>query len=221
MVHSCCTPSAEKERIFSEAKALGAEYIRVDVEMNAIFEAPDGSKSDTPDWSGLDEITDLSKKYDLPVLAILLAPPRFTSACPEKPDPSRCAAADTAEFGALAGQVAKHAGGTIDHWEILERARRRLGVRGDRRSSTPRMLSAAYDGIKAQVPSAQVLLGGLMRPHEPGWLERVFDTPGADAHPQVRHREHPPARAGRRRRAPLRRVQLVARRRADFAGRCG
>ena len=57
-----------KERIFSEAKALGAGYIRVDVEMNAIFEAPDGSKSDTPDWSGLDEITALSKKYDLPVL---------------------------------------------------------------------------------------------------------------------------------------------------------
>ena len=36
-----------------------------------------------------------------------------------KPDPSRCAAADTAEFGALAGEVAKHARRTIDHWEIL------------------------------------------------------------------------------------------------------
>ena len=43
------------------------------------------------------------------------------------------------------------------------------------------MLSAAYDGIKARVPDAQVVLGGLMRPHEPGWLERVFATPGADA----------------------------------------
>ena len=43
------------------------------------------------------------------------------------------------------------------------------------------MLSAAYDGIKARAPDAKVVLGGLMRPHEPGWLERVFATPGADA----------------------------------------
>jgi hypothetical protein len=180
MVHSCCTASAMKERIFSETKDLGAEYIRVDIEMNAIFEAQDGSKSDTPDWRGLDEITALSKKYNLPVLAILLAPPRFTSACPEKPDPSRCAAADTAEFGALAGQIAQHAAATIDHWEILNEPDGEWAFEG-----TPEqyagMLSAAYDGIKAQMPSAQVLLGGLMRPHEPGWLERVFATPGADA----------------------------------------
>jgi hypothetical protein len=180
MVHSCCTASAMKERIFSEAKALGAGYIRVDVEMNAIFEAPDGSKSDTPDWSGLDEITALSQKYDLPVLAILLAPPRFTSACPEKPDPSRCAAADTGEFGALAGQIAKHAAGTIDHWEILNEPDGEWAFEGTPEQYAA-MLSAAYDGIKAEVPSAQVLMGGLMRPHEPGWLERVFATPGADA----------------------------------------
>ena len=43
------------------------------------------------------------------------------------------------------------------------------------------MLSAAYDGIKARVPDASVVLGGIMKPHEPGWLERVFATPGADA----------------------------------------
>ena len=180
MVHSCCTPNALKERVFSEAKDLGAEYVRVDVEMSPIFEAPDGSKSDPPNWSGLDEITALSKKYDLPVLAILLAPPRFVSACPDKPDPSRCAAGDTAEFGALAGQIAKHAAGTIDYWEVLNEPDGDWAFEG-----TPEqyagMLSAAYDGIKAQVPSARVLMGGLMRPHEPGWLERVFATPGADA----------------------------------------
>jgi hypothetical protein len=31
------------------------------------------------------------------------------------------------------------------------------------------------------VPEARVVLGGLMRPHDPAWLERVFATPGADA----------------------------------------
>ena len=76
----------------------------------------------------------------------------------------------------------EHAAGTIDHWEILERARRRVGVRRDRRRSTRAMLSAAYDGDQgAGARTRQVLLGGLMTPHEPEWLERVFATPGADA----------------------------------------
>ena len=43
------------------------------------------------------------------------------------------------------------------------------------------MLSAAHDGIKERVPEARIVMGGLMRPHELGWLERVFATPGADA----------------------------------------
>src|SRR5215207_10281635 len=43
------------------------------------------------------------------------------------------------------------------------------------------MLSAAYDGIKARVPEARVVLGGLQRPDQPEWLERVLATPGADA----------------------------------------
>jgi hypothetical protein len=181
MVHSCCTPSAMKERIFSEAKELGSEYIRVDVEMDSIFEAPNGSKGAAPNWSGLDEVMELSKKYELPVLAILLAPPKFTSACPERwPNSSHCAAADTEEFGALAGAIAEHAGGTIRHWEIVNEPDGDWAFEGTPEEYAA-MLSAAYDGIKARAPEAQVVLGGLMRPHEPGWLERVFATPGADA----------------------------------------
>jgi hypothetical protein len=181
MVHACCTSSAMKERIFSEAHDLGAGYIRVDVEMSSIFEAPNGSKDATPNWSGLDEVMSLSEKYDLPVLAILLSPPRFTSTCPERwPDSGRCAAADTAEFGALAGQAAKHAAGAIGHWEIVNEPDGDWAFEGTPEQYAA-MLSAAYDGIKAEVPDAQVLLGGLMRPHELGWLERVFATPGADA----------------------------------------
>ena len=179
MVHSCCTATALKERVFSEAKDLGSEYVRVDVELNAIFEAPGGAKADTPNWSGVDEVMALSKKYDLPVLGILLAPPRFASECPERPDPSKCAA-DPGEFWALAGAVAKHAAGTIRHWEVVNEPDGDWAFEG-----TPEqyagMLSAAYDAIKARAPEAKVVLGGLMRPHEPGWLERVFATPGADA----------------------------------------
>jgi len=181
MVHTCCTPAAMKERIFSETKNLGAEYIRVDVEMSSIFEAPDGLKTATPNWSGLVEVMELSKKYELPVLAILLSPPRFTSACPKRwPDSGRCAAADTVEFGTLAGEIARHAAGSIRRWEIVNEPDGDWAFEGTPEQYAA-MLSAAYDGIKAQAPGAQVVLGGLMRPHEPGWLERVFATPGADA----------------------------------------
>ena len=51
MVHTCCMGDALKERIFAEADAVGAEYIRVDIEMSAIFEGPGGAKRDEPDWS--------------------------------------------------------------------------------------------------------------------------------------------------------------------------
>jgi hypothetical protein len=150
-----------KERIFSESRELGAGYIRVDVELNGIFAAP-GS---VPDWSGLDEVTRLSKKHGLPVLGILLAPP---------------VGVDEAEFGRLAGQVAEHAAGTIDHWEIINEPDGDWAFDGTPEQYAA-MLSAAYDAIKAATPDAQVVFGGLMRPHEPGWLERVFATPGADA----------------------------------------
>jgi hypothetical protein len=161
MVHTCCTPSAMKERIFSEAKALGSDYIRVDVELNGIFAAPDAE----PNWGGLDEVMQLSEKHRLPVLGIVLAPP---------------AGADEQDFGRLAGEVAEHAAGTIRHWEIVNEPDGAWAFDGPPEQYAL-MLSAAYDEIKARVPSARVLLGGLMRPHEPGWLERVFATPGADA----------------------------------------
>ena len=46
MVHSCCTEAALKERIFSEAEALGSSYIRVDVELSA----PDWSDRQSASW---------------------------------------------------------------------------------------------------------------------------------------------------------------------------
>jgi hypothetical protein len=159
MVHTCCMPKAEKERVFSEAKALGARYIRVDVEPNGIFSGA------VPDWGGLDQVIALSKKHDLPVLAILLTPREYT---------------DAEEFGSRSGAIAEHAGSAIDHWEILNEPDGDWAFAGTPEEYA-RMLSAAHDAIKAHQPGATVLLGGLQRPHEPGWLQRVFDTPGADA----------------------------------------
>jgi hypothetical protein len=161
MVHTCCTPAAMKEQVFRDAKALGSDYIRVDVELSGIFTAPGAE----PNWAGLDEVMELSRKYDLAVLGIMLAAP---------------AGADEQDFGELAGRVAEHAQGVIGHWEILNEPDGDWAWDGTAEEYA-RVLSASYDGIKASAPGATVLLGGLMRPHEPGWLERVFATPGADA----------------------------------------
>jgi hypothetical protein len=161
MVHTCCTPTPMKERVFSEAEALGSDYIRVDVELGGIFAAPDAE----PNWTGLDEVMELSRKHHLRVLGILLAPPL---------------GADEEDFGALAGQVAEHAKGTIDHWEILNEPDGDWAWDGTAEEYA-RILSASYDSINASAPDSTVVLGGLQRPHDPGWLERVFATPDADA----------------------------------------
>lgn len=181
MVYSCCTPSPMKERIFAEAKALGASYIRVDVELDAIFGDIGGAKRDEPDWSGLDEIEALSQKHGLPVLGILLAPPGYVSSCPDRwPDTARCAVADTEEYGRLAGEVAEHAAPTITHWEVGNEPDGGWAFEGTPEDYAA-MLSAAHDGIKAEAPGARVVFGGLMNPAVRDWLERVFAAPGADA----------------------------------------
>jgi hypothetical protein len=161
MVHTCCTPAAEKERIFSEAHDLGASYVRVDVELSGIFSAPGAE----PSWDNLDQVIELSEKYRVRVLGILLGSPGW---------------ADAEEYGRLSGLVAEHAGSVIDHWEIWNEPDGDWAFDGTPEDYA-RMLGAAHDRIKAKAPADQIVLGGLARPHEPGWLEHVFATPGADA----------------------------------------
>ena len=81
---------------------------------------------------------ELARKHHLRVLGLLLAPPAYISTCPDGPDPGRCAAADTEEFGRLAGEIAEHAQDTIRPLGDPERAGRRLGVRRARRRNTRR-----------------------------------------------------------------------------------
>jgi hypothetical protein len=180
MVFMCCTPAPFKERYFAEAKASGAEFIRVDVQLSAIFEGS-GSR-ERPYWRDLDEVIELSRRHDLKVLGVILHPPAWLSACPEDvgPAPTSCAVRDPAEFGRLAGEVASHTRGRIDHWEILNEPDADWAFKGGPQDYA-RMLSAAYDAIKARVPEAQVVFGGVERPREHEWIRRVFATPGADA----------------------------------------
>jgi hypothetical protein len=180
MIHTCCTPDAMAERLFAESKAMGARFIRVDVELNAIFEAG-GHSPANPDWRRLDAIAALSRRYDLPVLGILLHSPAWLSSCPEAgAEAVRCAPRDPAAFGRLAGQVAAHARATIRHWEIVNEPDGAWAFRGTP-ADYARVLRASHDEIKSRVPEARVAMGGVMSPHDPAWVERVFATPGADA----------------------------------------
>ena len=163
MVHTCCTQDAMKERIFDEAEAVGAEYIRVDVELSAIFEEPDGSERDEPDWARLDEVLELAREHHLKVLGLLLGEP-----------------GEPATFGRMAGEVAEHAQDTVRDWEILNEPDAAWAFDGTPEQYAA-MLSAAHDEIKSRVPDARIVFGGLQRPRDPAWLERVFATPGADA----------------------------------------
>jgi hypothetical protein len=162
MVHTCCTPPAMRERIFAEAKAMGARFIRVDVELSGIFGAA------APDWARLDEVLELSRRYELPVLGMLRSPP------------SSVPVHDAAGIADLAAQVAAHARETIVHWELFNEPNANWGF-----SATPedyaRVLRATHDAIKARAPEAKVVLGAVMVPGGPSWLARVVATPGADA----------------------------------------
>jgi hypothetical protein len=177
MVHTCCTPAAMKERIFAEAAASGAEFIRVDVELGGIFE----SGPDHPDWRALDEVIDLADRHGLEVLGVILSTPAWLSSCPERgAEAPLCPPRDPAQFGRLAAEVAAHARDSIRHWEILNEPDARWAFRGGPEDYA-RMLSAAYDAIHERVPEAQVVMGGVERPWEHAWIRRVLATPGADA----------------------------------------
>jgi hypothetical protein len=179
-IHTCCMPAGQVERVFAESKAMGAAYVRVDFELNAIFEAY-GAPLAVPDWTRVDHVLALARRYDQPVLGIVLGTPTWISACAERwPDAGRCAATDPAEYGRMAGELAAHARGVVRHWEILNEPDGKWAFEGTPEQYA-RMLSASHDAIKARVPEDLVLLGGLMTPWQTGWLDRVFATPGAAA----------------------------------------
>ncbi len=177
-IFTCCTDAALQERLFSEAEASGAEYVRVDVELHGIFGSPDGAD---PDWSRLDATVERARRHHLRVLGILRGSPPWLSTCPDRPSKvSICPPRDAAEWGRLAGEVAAHARASVDHWEILNEPDARWAFLGSPEDYA-RMLSAAHDAIKAAAPDAQVVFGGVERPREHAWIDRVFATAGADA----------------------------------------
>jgi hypothetical protein len=172
-LYSCCTPYALKDRIFAESQAMGASYIRVDVQMSDIFATPNGP----PDWRRLDEVIALSRRYGIRVLAIILETPTWLSNCPTSAQPGHCPPRDFGQYGGLVGRLAAHARGAIRHWQILNEPWYPPAFTG-----TPedygRILSASHDAIKRAAPEDLVVLGNAY-PNQTEWANRVFATAGA------------------------------------------
>ena len=177
---TCCTPPALQDRLFEEAAASGARYVRVDVELHGIFGAT-GTR-DHPDWRNLDAMIERARRYDVRVLGLIRGTPVWLSSCPNRPAPQAtiCAPRDPKEWGRLAGEVAAHAQDSIDHWEILNEPDANWAFTGSAQDYA-RMLSASYDAIKASAPEAKVVFGGVERPRDHDWIDEVLATPGADA----------------------------------------
>lgn len=230
-IYSCCTDPAVMEAKFREAKASGAAFIRLDINVPSII-APDRYPHLGPDgvvapalpvgvgpggvvdpggvdpggvvlptigptglpragaaassgraWGGLDLVAELSRRYRLPVLGILLGSPNPADSCPARIDRRQlCPPADPSVWASYAAEIAARYRGVIDHFEVWNEPDGPWAFAGGPEDYA-RMLSAAYDAIKAEAPSASVILGGTMYPTGRGgaWLSRVFATPGANA----------------------------------------
>jgi len=183
MLNTCCTPYAQKARLFAEAKAMGATSIRLDVVLDGVFDvwnAPTGRN-----WAGVDEVIELSRRYRLPVLAVMRATPARISACPE-PRPEghhRCAPSDPRQFGLYVRAVVARAPDVFRAIEVWNEPDGEWAFDGTP-AQYAAMLSATYRAVKRRFPGVTVLIGGAMDLDGRGWYRRALDSirggPGFD-----------------------------------------
>lgn len=177
MVYACCTPAAQQERAFAAARAAGAGYIRLDVNLRGVFAVRAG-KPRRPDWAALDRLAGLARRHNLRVVAILTHVPDHITQCVND-NVRTCPAGDYEAYGRFAGLIAERLAGVATHFEIVNEPDGKWAFQGSP-SEYARMLESAYRHIRAQVPGARVLLGGLMKTDK-RWIDEMLATPGANA----------------------------------------
>ena len=177
MLYACCTPGAQMERGFAAARASGAGYVRLDVNLRGIFRVRKG-KPRRPDWDGLDRVADLGRRHRLRVVAVLTHVPDHITRCTANGAAS-CPAGDAEAYGRYAGLIAERLKGVATHFEIVNEPDGRWAFKGSPQEYA-RMLEAAYRHIKTRDRKARVLLGGLMYPDRT-WISAMLATPGATA----------------------------------------
>ena len=169
------SPYALKVAMFRDARRIGAGWIRLDVAVPEIVESPTRRN-----WEALDEYIRLARRYRLRVSAVLLGTPWWLAKCPPGTalaDTYRCPPADAGTWAGYAAEIAQHARGTIDTWEILNEPDMRgffTGGPGDYAA----MLAASYDAIKRANPSATILAGGVRGLRSRPWLAEALRASG-------------------------------------------
>jgi hypothetical protein len=172
-------PASFMQAMFAQAAGMHASSIRVDVAPSLIFSTPGAP----PDFSGLDEMMELARQYNLQVLGDLDTIPWWISDCQTPTDltgMTLCGTDDLSDYGSMISQIVAHADPVIRDWEIWNEPDNDQYFTGTPQQYA-QMLRTAHDAIKAVDPQANVLLGGMSSTAAMGWLAQVFSTPGADA----------------------------------------
>lgn len=177
MVYACCTAPAQMERSFAAAREAGAGYIRLDVNLRGVFTARNG-RPRRPDWSGVDRVAAVARRYRVPVVAVLTHVPDHITRCITNHSVS-CPAGDVESYGRYAALIAERLAGVADYLEIVNEPDGKWAFKGSPQEYA-RMLEAAHRHIRVRVPGARVLLGGLMYTDK-DWMNRMLATPGASA----------------------------------------
>lgn len=119
MIHTCCTPAADRGTLMAAAKASGARIVRLDVEVHGIVvPTPAGYRYD---FSKLDEVVALGRRHGIRILGILSGTPAGMEACPPGTSPEaawRCAPADPDEYARHVVAIMEHAGDGVYAWEF-------------------------------------------------------------------------------------------------------
>jgi hypothetical protein len=174
MMKSCCTPTAQKEVMFSEASAMGARYIRVDLGIDSIFDlwtAP----APEPDWRGVDDVVRLARRHHLRVLAVVNGTPAHISSCRERwPDGhGHCATTDPRRFGEYVARVVARAPDVFRTVEVWNEPDGAWAFEGTPQQYSD-MLRATYGEVKRRFPATTVLIGGAMSLRGRDWYARVM-----------------------------------------------
>ena len=177
MVYACCAAPAQAERAFALGRASGAAYMRVDVNLRAIFMAREG-RPRRPAWDGVDRIAVLARRYRLPVVAVLNHVPDHITRC-STDHVATCPPGDLESYGRYAALIVERLEGVARHFEIVNEPDGRWAFKGSPEQYA-RMLDFAYRHIKHRSPGARVLLGGLMHENK-RWISRMLATPGVPA----------------------------------------
>jgi hypothetical protein len=171
------TPVASDDAVFAAAVAEHAGTVRLDIFIPQLT-----AKPGRVDWSWVDRIARLSRRYRIRVLADLTGMPPALARCPAGPvNVYLCPASDASAWGAIAGQVAARLEGVPVSFEIWNEADGSWTFLGSP-AQYGALLAAAVRAIHAADPTAIVMNGGMMGTASAGgtaWLSTALAAAGA------------------------------------------